>query len=59
MCKCWHCQQYTARVRKSECEVALISGRAHVDCEHHSEYRYVIKKEIMESMEMDKEDDDV
>jgi len=30
--------------------VALISGRAHVDCEHHSEYRYVIKKEIMESM---------
>lgn len=42
--KCNICGAQDAAIRCSELKMALITGRAHVDCFGHSEYRPINKK---------------
>lgn len=49
MAACRICGGSGARVRASEIATARISGRAHVDCAGHSEYRAVTRAEIDEA----------
>lgn len=44
--KCHICGSDTAQVRPCEIETALITGRAHVDCGGHAQYRYLTLEEV-------------
>ena len=47
---CNICGSDDAHVRFCEIETALITGRAHIDCRGHSEYRHVDNTQISESL---------
>ena len=51
MTRCGICGRDDAKVRETEIATARITGRAHVDCRGHSEYRPVTKDEIDEAEE--------
>jgi len=44
--RCGICGRMTARVREIEVGMARITGKAHVDCNGHSQYRHVSKDEL-------------
>jgi ribosomal protein S14 len=44
--KCNICGRITASIR--DIDTARITGKAHIDCNGHSEYRHVSKEEIEE-----------
>lgn len=44
--KCHICGSDTAQVRQCEIEKALITGRAHVDCGGHAQYRPLTSAEV-------------
>lgn len=40
-----------AHIRECELDVASITGRAHIDCDGHSAYFHVYKKEVADAIE--------
>ena len=47
--RCFICDSDKAMIRQYEIQCAYHTGRAHVDCEGHSQYRPVNRSEISES----------
>ncbi len=43
---CTICGKHDARIRLSELKTAMITGKAHVDCNGHAVYRSVTKQEV-------------
>jgi len=44
---CQFCGREDAVIREEELEIAAITGRAHVDCEGHSQYRSLTHSELL------------